>query len=776
MEPALAMTMSDINDNDEKNRSLRRILTDMYLTDSRYRICYFIPHPDQNLEEASPFQGATKGMVDTAWLLEEIMVHPADVRELTALWRDIAIFRTAGLISHKVLPVEHSAFKQLVTWPHVLPFRCVISTDENAEFIDECLHPRKDEWLHVSTKTGDGRYELPKLTRRTFLDYVWRRLDQMEGDSNYKDMVPIIRSFLTSNLTGVKRIALPGTRHNLTRPNEIALQAFGCKLPEGPESPLTEKRAAQWIVRSADFVKRRRQELLTEAQAALSINALLLTVPATYRGHRRKEYIKNIRQKIGTSKAPKGRIMRLFIDSPTYLVHAEEGELKEFLGNAIGQVLMAIRRDEMKLYSSILIRLSAESLLPTLRLVPYANRAWGHLKHLADCARSEGPHKQRKLKKLLLEAQVAIETGLDDQYANRLQLLGNSVQGIKLVTDLPLEWLRIQGVPIMLRHECSRIPVVPSSLGYAIATDQDPVLIPPSELTDVLIIRSFDQNDQIRLVLEQALKSSSYEGATWKVNYRFVDVETPDEIVKALNDHAGAIVVFDCHGSFAADEYFSSLIVGGKQVRLWELRKSIKHMPPIVLLSACDTLPVDGSHASVASGMLQLGARAVLATLLPIDSRKAAIFLCRLFYRIGEFVPIALRIRRRVSWREVVSGMTKMTHMTECLRYLSKQGMLDKASFDSMHYEANKDINDLNPHWFERCVERLAGHLKCPLAEARKYLCEDVGLTDALMHVQLGNPELLWLVGAEAESLNQHTASATGSMAGDGSIPAIGES
>lgn len=751
----------EISESNEENGNLRRIVTDIYLTDPRYRICYFIPHPDQNLEDASPFQGATKGMVDTASLLEDVMIHPADVRELTASWSEIALFRTAGLISHKVLPAEYSAFRQIVTWPHGLPFRCVISTDENAEVIDDCLRSRKEEWLHVSTKPGDGRHELVKLTRRTFLDYVRRRLDQMEGEPNYDDMVPIIRSLLTSNLPGVRRIALPGTRHNFTRPNEIALQAFGCRLPKGPESPLTEKRSVQWIVRSVDFVLRRRRELLPEVQAALSVNALLLTLPATYRGHRGKVYINNIRRSIGTSKAPIGRIMRIVVNSPTYLVHAEEGELKEFFGNSMGQALMAIRRAEMQLYSAILTRISAESLLPTLRLIPYANRAWGDLKQLADCARMEGPHKQRKLRRMLVASQVALEAGLDDQFANRLQQLGNSVQGIKLVTDLPLEWIRVQGVPLMLRHECSRIPVVPSSLAYAIATDQDSVIIPPSVLTDVLIIRSFDQNDQIRLVLEQALQSSPYDETTWQVNYRFVDVETPDEIVKALNDHAGAIVVFDCHGSFAANEYFSSLIVGGKQVRLWELRKSIKRMPPIVLLSACDTLPVDGSHASVASGMLQLGARTVLATLLPIDSRKAAIFLCRLFFRIGAFVPAALETRRRVSWREVVSGMAKMSHMTECLWYLSKQGILDGTSFDTLHFEANRDINDLNPNWFERCVERLAKHLSCPTAEARKFLSEDVGLTDALMHVQLGNPELLWLVGTEANSLVQRATSSS---------------
>jgi hypothetical protein len=305
-------------------------------------------------------------------------------------------------------------------------------------------------------------------------------------------------------------------------------------------------------------------------------------------------------------------------------------------------------------------------------------------------------------------------------------------------------------VPLMLRHECSRIPLVPASLSYAIAANQDPILIPPSMLTDILIIRSLADDDPVHSILERALSLPQRE-TTWELKIRIIDVASEESLLGAINEHRGAIVIFDCHGSFESNEYLSSLIIGGVPIHLWELRKRIRRMPPIVLLSACDTLPLDGSHASAATSALLVGAKTVLATLLPIDAHKAAIFLARMVYRVGEFVPLALGNRRRVNWREVVAGMTKMLHVTEALWRLRDRRMLDQVAFEEIHRDANTFINNLDPAWFERTVERLSERIGCSPFEAHGYLGAGVGLTDALLHVQLGHPELLWLVGEEAE-------------------------
>lgn len=735
-------------------RELQILASDAYMADLRYRIWYFVPHPDQDLTNASPFQGATPGMVATAGLLEEVMIQPADVRELTAQWPHIALFRTAGKITHKVLPIEHSAFAEIVTWPDRFPFRCVISTPDNADFVDQCLLRAKTEWLHASMPATPGRLDLSQLTRRILLDYVKRRLDQLEHERTASDMVEALRGVLSSNIPGTKAISLPANQHNLTRPNEIALRAFGCRMDQGTQSPGNQKRAAQWVVRSADFVRRRRLDLLSTIPNLPSgwvSNAILLTLPATYRGSSRKDYISKIRRTVGRE-APLGRLMKMIIDPPAYILEAESSEFTALFGSVIGQVLVSIRQEEQRLYTAVLTRLAAEALIPTLRLIPSANRAWGTLKHLAECARADGPHKSRKLARLLSNAQGFLEEGLNEDFRERLSAIGSEVAGIKLVCDLPLEWLRVDGVPLMLRHECSRVPVVPASLAYAVASHRDPVIIPPSKLTDILVIRSFAHDDPIRRILEDAVQvPSPRDHAEWTVRIRFVDVDTQDQLVAALNDHSGAIVVFDCHGSFEQEDYLSSLVIGGKAIPLWELRKRIHRMPPIVLLSACDTLPVDGYHASVASGMLLIGARAVVGTMVPIDARKAAVFVARLLYRIGDFVPVALRMREHISWREVVSGMTKMAHVTECLISLIAKGVLASEEFNALQMGANVDINSLDPRWYERLIERLATVLGCTPHSASKLLQENAGLTDSMAHVQLGNPELLWLVGTEAD-------------------------
>lgn len=317
------------------------------------------------------------------------------------------------------------------------------------------------------------------------LDYVMARLKHLEHDNDHAVLVKTAKSTLTARLPCSKRISLPRSGHNLTRPNEIALQAFGCKLSDGPESPGTEKRAALWMYRAADFVLRKRRSLLDSQRRAMAVNTLLLTLPAVYRAHGKQEYANRVRQILQTS-APIGRALRMALRPTSYLWHIDPKELGGILQDPACRAIIGIRQQELALYTATLTRISAESLLPVLRLMPSAEQSWGHLKHLAECARRSGPHSKRKLARLLRNAQLALETGLDEQLTERLQLIGDRVQGIKVASDLPLEWLRIGGVPLMLRHECSRIPLVPASLSYAVATDQDPIMIPPSHLTDIL--------------------------------------------------------------------------------------------------------------------------------------------------------------------------------------------------------------------------------------------------------------------------------------------------
>src|SRR5438045_836761 len=119
------------------------------------------------------------------------------------------------------------------------------------------------------------------------------------------------------------------------------------------------------------------------------------------------------------------------------------------------------------------------------------------------------------------------------------------------------------------------------------------------------------------------------------------------------------MVVFDGHGGHEAASV-GKLYLKGKRVDVWSLKERAPRVPPIVVLSACDTHAADRNHATTANGFLALGARTVLASVFPLDARTAAIFTARLLYRVSAFLAAAVEdFDQALTWSEVVSGMIR---------------------------------------------------------------------------------------------------------------------
>ena len=66
-------------------------------------------------------------------------------------------------------------------------------------------------------------------------------------------------------------------------------------------------------------------------------------------------------------------------------------------------------------------------------------------------------------------------------------------------------------------------------------------------------------------------------------------------------------MIFDGHGRGNADTGIATLRIGKEDVDVWHLRGEAR-IPPIVILSACDTQGIDASsHATVGTGFLAAG-------------------------------------------------------------------------------------------------------------------------------------------------------------------------
>ncbi|MFZ6656690.1 CHAT domain-containing protein [Undibacterium sp. TJN19] len=727
--------------------NFNKSLSNAYICDPIFRIVYFIPHPDQNLSNASFFSGVTDGLAHTSRLLEKATEFPADIREVCSDWRHIALFRCYGLISHRILPIEFSAFSELMSHKLSFVFHCVLSDHHTVDFVKHELTKAKNIWLHLSTVVGDGQININSVTQKDFISLIKNRLTQLV-EPNEKKFVEICLSLLNQHTSQKKKINLTATGHNLTRSNERALLAFGGLLTRGSGSPGTEKNALNWIGRSFDIVNRRRSELLNSLEKKqIPLNSMILTLPSALRGAKNSKFIGRLARS-GASIKTTRYVLKFLLKPKTFLWYEDIRTFQKVTESPHLMALIQLRQKELLMYTTLLVRLAAEALVPVLRLNPSIASVHGLLIHLGECSRRPGPRKREKRYSIFKKIQALFKNEIESTFQQKINALGDFSVGIKLVSDLPLEWLPVRGLPIMLRYECSRIPIVPTSLAYAVATNLDPVLITPSQLKKILVIRSFDAHDKISKFLETGIDIANQSSEKSKNQIIFKDVSCEQEFVDALNNYEGEIVIFDCHGHFESENYIASLIIGDSPIKLWELRKKINRMPPIVLLSACDTEPIDSAHTSVGGSMLLLGAKTVLGTFLPIDAMRAAMFIGRLVYRLDAFVHSALIYRDRLTWREIVAGLIKMSHITEILISLISNGYIEgmqSEAFRTIHFNANVDINSNRADWFERFLNSLSTQLKCTTAEAQQITEKYSYLTDALLYTQLGNPELIFI-------------------------------
>lgn len=187
--------------------------------------------------------------------------------------------------------------------------------------------------------------------------------------------------------------------------------------------------------------------------------------------------------------------------------------------------------------------------------------------------------------------------------------------------------------------------------------------------------------------------------------------------------------------------------MGETELNVWGLREQAR-IPPIVLLSACDTHPIDASHASVANGFLNAGALTVLATLLPIAAIESSIFIVRLILRLEAYLPYATREGKcQIQWTSVVSGLQRMMFSTETLRLLlrKKKVTLSEEAHLQVMSNTNMLINSERPDWYEQMLELFAEAMVVPIDELTKLIQEWGQIPESIKYIQLGNPELIFI-------------------------------
>ena len=399
--------------------------------------------------------------------------------------------------------------------------------------------------------------------------------------------------------------------------------------------------------------------------------------------------------------------------------------------------LMYVRAQEVNLGTGVMCALAASEFSVVLRMPNDINRTSGAIRHFAEHYRSKAPTPRKRLLSFR-NIQARLNAAFPADFKN---ILRGSKTGVRVISDAHVEWIDLDGLPLMLRKTCTRIPVTPGNLFVSKAGAQNLVHLSPDDLKKILVISALKPDDPIAGIFELAF--STFE-KRWKgkLEIKTVAVSREDEFADAINAFDGYIMVFDGHGGHQKDEP-GKLFLQDVAIDVWSLLPKLKRVPPIVILSACDTHAADRNHATTVNGFLSLGVRAVLGSVFPIDARSAAVFTARFLYRIADYLGPAIAVfRQGLRWSDVVTGMLRMQILTEFLRAVQAQGLISDDQYHRVHIDGNLAINSDREDPLGEVIGMLEALGLDPKMLVRE-LENVVANSDIISYLHLGRPETI---------------------------------
>lgn len=708
-------------------------------------ITYVIPVEDGDPYEASLLQGFARSLMYNAGIIRLINTLPSDIWELTPKEQEIRLPRRmsgqAPVIWRGQSP---RALKSMVTPPFVPFLVLFLGREHNVETYRDWINAHSFPLTVVAEKGGTITYEEFSLERlkEAFLGIC----DSLEGQVK-PDALEKAREHLRSWREPEERnLGYKVGAHNAVAPNLLALHVAGFrdtisgrfdKIGEGI-TPYVEI-----IVQTTRSVLTER-ELIGERAANQYFRrppSVSLFAPAIYPHF----------HETGLARGPLSQEDKKRFFAVRSMLQRQEGygfeastqaQARALLGGDKGDEprphpIMLERAAELTLATECVGTLSASEVSAVIRLPNAVNRTSGQVRQFAQHYHAKRTTDQKRRDEFR-KVQSAITASVPKEF---FEFVEEAEDGIRLITDAHLEWMSVRGLPLCVQKDITRVPVTPGNLFIEQVLPKKYLHLATADFEEVLILSALRDDDPISKFFDIAL--AGFEPLFRdRVRVRTERIRNEDDLVAALNSYNGSLLIFDGHGGHAQGKA-AELQLLEESIDIWQLQRKRPRVPPIVVLSACDTHAADRNHASTANGFLAIGARTVLGSVFPIDARDASSFIARLLYRLAEFVPASHKMfNRSLTWMEIMGGMIRMQLLTDFCRRLESKGLIDHENYKAVHLAGNMAINGSDQWPYEKVVTELS---KRGIDEKRAWheLRSAMVNSTAISYLQMGRPETI---------------------------------
>lgn len=277
---------------------------------------------------------------------------------------------------------------------------------------------------------------------------------------------------------------------------------------------------------------------------------------------------------------------------------------------------------------------------------------------------------KESLEKIMTQVGAKIVEGSLSQDAQKM--LKECTKQIIAITDLPIEWLPIDGIPLGFTHDVCRIAEFPleGNLMHYVVNEVQKYRIPKDILKHTLVVYGTRDEAFVYYQNECDDLAKKHEFTTqYCVNkQQFFDV---------VKEVAPQLLVIDTHGNYDEKSHQSYLLMGDERIYPQDI---IEHhiQVPLVFLSACNTAPTYNMVNTLANGFVQSGSLAVTSSYLPLDVSESS----TVYLRLLEQLSVASSQSIHKNWLAFISHILRSSyiHQAFCNYYKNtKKSIVDVA-------------------------------------------------------------------------------------------------
>ena len=227
------------------------------------------------------------------------------------------------------------------------------------------------------------------------------------------------------------------------------------------------------------------------------------------------------------------------------------------------------------------------------------------------------------------------------------------------ISDLPVEWFSIEGVPLSFTHDVARIPEL--SYGGIMATYVRNAIveytIPENILQNTLVMLTVPTDNGRNKEFDKGFRV--VEMNSGQFGYKTVRCLSLEDAKSAIEKFRPALLIIDTHGKTLKKDKSTVLQFGNNWIGGGDI---IRHgiTAPLVILSACNTIP-NGYFNPISNAFLEAGALAVTGTFLPIGIISGTV----LYQRVLHNLNIASVQPIHQNWLNYIAHCIRTQYMFE---------------------------------------------------------------------------------------------------------------